>query len=448
MEIHLLKFLPSQYFLVVGNTRRVKIMYQYSFRDQSKEDDFTDLSQNLRFLECLNHRIFKLNTSHKSGRRQTKNGDDGGRYIKSTHSATKSKMNQHIDSAVNEDRKNIDEDIEYIDMAKENEGSVEFVIPGYLVRISKIHGVTRMSNDDRYYSVMVFQRYIRRRRTHKKDKDPSGNEKYHKFNGHIFPAINMKDRQLVSSSFTTFIRNNLVVDSNTFLKATLGSKQRKKILAATRKAELELEDAKANALIQSYAQSREVRHCANDKRNLFAMKGQHIQVAKSPFDYEAPIGPGDISLKFGSNNKLGQINGEDSSSIMSVDTDNHRTEYHYQSDFSSNFLDDSYTEQIKKQREGNTLRLADINKDERRELSRFFDEDSSILLTHEMSEIDYSGDGSSSRPRRHQAIDYSKRNEVKMNGSRMSDTRYNDFFGMFTLYSLSPTSDCALSFFI
>lgn len=164
------------------------------------------------------------------------------------------------------------------------------------------------------------------------------------------------------------------------------------------------------------------------------MKGQHIQVARTPFDYEAPIGPGDISLKFGSKNKLEQISVEDSSSVASVDTENNRQEYYYQSDFSSNFLDDSYTEQVKKQREGNKQRLADTNREERRGFSKFFDKVLNNLPSHEMSESDLSEDGSASRYKRHKPVDYSKRNNVKFNGSHISDsdTRFNDFFGKVT----------------
>lgn len=63
-----------------------------------------------------------------------------------------------------------------------------------------------------------------------------------------------------------FIKNNLVVDRKTFMKATISTKQRKKIIAATRKAELELEDTYANALIQACAQSRELKHSTRVKK--------------------------------------------------------------------------------------------------------------------------------------------------------------------------------------
>lgn len=107
VEIQLLKFIPSQYMLVIGNHQRIKVMYQYSFRDQSKEDDYTDLTQNLMFLEYLNHQIKKLN---KAGtKRQFSRNDDNGK--KSTHSATKSKMNHPIASDGDEEVKVDDADL-------------------------------------------------------------------------------------------------------------------------------------------------------------------------------------------------------------------------------------------------------------------------------------------------------------------------------------------------
>lgn len=116
-----------------------------------------------------------------------------------------------------------------------------------------------MSHDDRYYSVMVFQRFIKRRRTAKKDKDPSNQERFLANNYGTLPAANLKERQTITNTFTKFIRTNLVVDSKTFLSTTLGSIQRKKILKETRNRKLELQDKKTNALIQSYIQSKEIK---------------------------------------------------------------------------------------------------------------------------------------------------------------------------------------------
>jgi hypothetical protein len=256
VEIYLLKFLPSQYFLVVGNMQRIKILFQHNFRDKSKEDEFTDLSQNLMFLEFLNHQIFKYNTVH--GKNRTYRDDPRGNQ-KSTHSATKSKMNYPINSSVNEDNKDTDEAMRHIELLKESSDTFEFTLPGYLIRVSKIDGIPRMSHDDRYYTVMVFQRYIRRRRTSKKDKDPSNKERFLTNSYGTLPAANLKERQIITNTFTKFIRTNLVVDSKTFLSTTLGSEQRKKILKETRTRKLELQDKKTNALIQSYVQSKEVK---------------------------------------------------------------------------------------------------------------------------------------------------------------------------------------------
>jgi len=131
VEIHMLKFLPSQYILVFANPQRAKIMYNYNFRDQSKEDEYSDLSQNLWFLQLLNYHIQKLEKEGLNGR--SRKGEDTNRpFIKSTHSGTKSKMNQHIDSA--EDRKNSDEDSEYFEIMKENKNTFEFTISGFVIR--------------------------------------------------------------------------------------------------------------------------------------------------------------------------------------------------------------------------------------------------------------------------------------------------------------------------
>lgn len=118
VEIYILKFLPSQYFLVVGNMQRIKVLFQNNFRDKSKEFEFTDLSQNMMFLEFLNHQICQYNKVNS--RKQTNREDHRGNQ-KSTHSATKSKMNYPINSSVNEDNKDIDEDTRYLDLLKENQ---------------------------------------------------------------------------------------------------------------------------------------------------------------------------------------------------------------------------------------------------------------------------------------------------------------------------------------
>ena len=119
VEIQLLKFLPSQYFLIVGNLRRIKIVLKHNFRDKSKEDDFTDLSQNLMFLELLNYQVHKYNKVIAKRRKANMEGGMNA-YIKSTHSATKSKMNNQIYSSHNEDHKEFDEDTQYVDLIREN----------------------------------------------------------------------------------------------------------------------------------------------------------------------------------------------------------------------------------------------------------------------------------------------------------------------------------------
>jgi len=247
VEIHLLKFLPSQFFLLTKSKGGIKIVYKYSFRDQSKEDDYTDISKNLEFLKFLHYQIhnFTLRKERPSKKRKK---DTARKEFKSTHSATKSKMNQNIDSVGLEDRKMLEDDSEYYNLVKNNADTIEFIIPGFLIRATKMSEITAGKE---YFSIMIFQRYIRRRRSARKSKDPPESERYHKFGSCIFPAANIKDRHLITSSFSMFIKNNLVVDRKTFMKATISTKQRKKIIAATRKAELELEDTYANALIQA-----------------------------------------------------------------------------------------------------------------------------------------------------------------------------------------------------
>jgi len=233
VEIQLLKFLPSQYFLLIGNQARIKIVFKHNFRDQSKEDDFTDLSLNMMFLELLDYQLQKYNKVMAKNRKNNGEGNLNA-YVKSTHSATKSKLNGHIYSSANEELKFNDEDGHDGDLFKENSDCFEFILPGFLVRLFKIEGISRMSHDDRYYSVMVFQRYIRRRRILKKDKDQNTHEKYFRNVHGVLPTANLKERQIIMNSFSVFMRNNLVVDSKTFLQTTIAQKYRKKILSDTK----------------------------------------------------------------------------------------------------------------------------------------------------------------------------------------------------------------------
>ena len=169
---------------------QIKIIYKYSFRDQSKEDDYTDLSKNLMFLKFLHYQIYNFSLKDEKPKRHRRD-ESARKEFKSTHSGTKSKMNQNIDSEGIEDRKLLEEDSEYSNLIKDNSDSLEFIIPGYLVRITKIN---KMYPGKQYFSVAVFQRYIRRRRTTRKSKDPPNSEKYHKIGNNIFPSYNIKDR--------------------------------------------------------------------------------------------------------------------------------------------------------------------------------------------------------------------------------------------------------------
>lgn len=60
-----------------------------------------------------------------------------------------------------------------------------------------------------------------------------------------------------------FIRSNFVIDKEMFAKATSGSKQRRRILSIIRTAELDPQDSRVNAFLQTYAQSKELKSCYN-----------------------------------------------------------------------------------------------------------------------------------------------------------------------------------------
>jgi len=281
------------------------------------------------------------------------------------------------------------------------------------------------SGGDVYYSVIVFQRYIRRRRKAKKDKDPKGPEKVYKIGSSKFPITNIKERQLILNSFNAYIKNNLVVNRDTFLKAAVGSKQRKKILAETKRVKLELNDGKANSLVQSYIQSKEIKNLSNKRKNMLMMNGEHIEIAKSPFDYNGgPIGPEDINLRVGEMSLESSYSGDQESG----ETENERDAFYFQSEFSSSLLNDSYAESVRKKEKTYVADIMDTNRNERKGFNQFFEgDDSSIFQSQEGSEDD--SYGSQNERQRRNAKVVQKVPSKHFDPMQCSDTKMSDFFG-------------------
>ena len=165
----------------------------------------------------------------------------------------------------------------------------------------------------------------------------------------------------------------------------MSSRQVKKILAANRKTELELEDTNINALIQSFAQSRQIKNVKNQKKNPFADKGRKYQFEDGPFQLDgSELNTNDIHVRFKpEEGKLDPVHGE------SNESSNHeaaqRCNYHFQSEQASSYFEESYTEYVKKKqlRDNKTKRnISDINRYEVKELNKYFDYDSSISVAH------------------------------------------------------------------
>ena len=145
-----------------------------------------------------------------------------------------------------------------------------------------------------------------------------------------------------------------------------------------------MSDKKANVLVQSYIQAKEIKRCRNINKNPLGLIGQ-IQIAKSPFDNEPAIGPENVHLKINSTIKIGPINIEDSESIKSGNSGNFCPEFHFESEIGSGILDDTIDKNIEKyEAEQNTM--LNINKIEKGNFSQFFDEESSIIPPDEYSE--------------------------------------------------------------
>ena len=249
-----------------------------------------------------------------------------------------------------------------------------------------------MSHDDKYYSVMVFQRYIRRRRLARKDKDISDNDRYFKNNHGVLPAANLKERQIITNSFSSFIRTNLIVDSRIFLSATLASKNRKKILNESKNRNMSLNDKKGNVLIQAYIHSKEIKRYRNVNKNPLNVGG-HIKVAKSPFDYGDTIGPENVHIQFGPNNNIGPINMDDSESMISHPADQEYQEFHFESGVGSAILEDSFDKNISDYDRSHN-QMHNPKKIEKGNFSQFFDEESSIFPS------EYSRGSESATPKR------------------------------------------------
>lgn len=370
IEVQLLKFLPSQAFVVIGNFDYIKLLFGYNFRDNLKSD-CTDLSMNLRFLNLLHYNIKHYQSRNdKLPKTARSNGNNRPRYEnKTTHSATKSRMNQVIDSD-KEDSKNLDDDESGIALIyEENSNSLEFCMPGYLIRITQIENVPPMRKRERCFSVLVFQRYIRRRRTFRKNKDQDPNERCYKIGRSMFPSANISDRHIIAQSMNNFIESHMNVDQDTFLKACMGSNERRKIIKSSFKAELEIEDKRNNALIQTVAHYREIKSVG---RNKFGKKEEES-------DKYNGLQASDIKLQF-DGDKEPESSKEIENSLESGDP---RKQVYYESEYSSHYLEDSYAERVNKAREEGNVKLVRLNNSENYTYENYFENDSSISIPND-----------------------------------------------------------------
>jgi hypothetical protein len=150
--------------------------------------------------------------------------------------------------------------------------------------------------------------------------------------------------------------------------------------------------------------------------------GAHIQIAKGPFDYNSPIGPTDIQINLRPKNKLGLNDG--SYSVKSEQSEQEGKDFHFQSEFGSNFLDES-TSGIEKKAGASTK----LNINKRDGFSDFFDDDSSVVVSNDLSP---SKSSRSNKKINRNAGELAASIDNKEMSNRMSETGFSQFFGKFT----------------
>lgn len=360
VEVQLLKFLPSQFFIALSSQDHTKLVYDYNFRD-NLNNDHIDFSQNGDFLRLVHYYINNYDLRDKTVNKSKPRNNTHRGELKTTQSATKSRM---MNNPV-EDSKHLEDD-EYnaSGIIEDNSNSIEFCISGVLVRILQIENMPVTKTKETFYLIVVFQRYIRRRRTMKRARDPDPNDRCYTINKCRFPTVNITDRRIICSSLSKFVEISLVVDRDTFLRVGIEPSQRKKILKASDKAELEIEDAKNNALILSYAKFKDT---SSHKLRKLGNKSTSTKPVK-PGD---PVEVSDIEIN---------VDNKDESNSNSNYSDEGFQDYHYDSEYTNNFLDMSYTDGIKIKRKVGGNNLKDINKQEIINHDKFFDNDSSISV--------------------------------------------------------------------
>jgi hypothetical protein len=147
-EIQLLKFLPSQFFLAVSNSEYTKLTYRYNFRDHLK-NDYSDFSMNVSFLGLLHYHINNFWMKSKTQNRAKNRNNHGRNENKTTNSGTKSRM---MNNPVEDDSKQIDDDESGLAaIIDENSSSMEFTLPGFLIRINQTEGMQPFKNREHYF---------------------------------------------------------------------------------------------------------------------------------------------------------------------------------------------------------------------------------------------------------------------------------------------------------
>lgn len=146
---------------------------------------------------------------------------------------------------------------------------------------------------------------------------------------------------------------------------------RKKILNAAKKAELELEDAHYNALLQAFVQSREINSLKNKRR----FKINDGPSRRSSNASSIKISEIDINMASSGGN-IGMAQGSDMSPSFSMEDSDPRKQVYIESDYSSYFLEDSYVRRVMNKRDNDNMTLNRLNNKELHKLKSYFDESS------------------------------------------------------------------------
>ena len=421
IEVQMIKFIPSQFFITLSNKDHTKLVYEYNFTDNLNKEH-VDLTHNYEFLKLVHHYINNYELSDKTALKNKSLGSNKNIDLKLQQTATKSRM---MNNPV-EDSKHLEDESLCIAI-EDNCNSLEFCFSGILVRILKIDNMPITKTNETFYLIVVFQRHMKRRRTIKQDKEPNPNNRCYVINKCVFPSKNISDRRIICSSLSKFIEIGLVVDVETFLRVGMEPAQRNKILDAPERAGLQIQDNKINSVIQSYAKYKNVK-----STNPIKKLGTRGMVLKPDLIGKEPAATSDIDLK---------IEQKDESKFSDHDvTHVNNEEFHFESECSSNLLEMSYMGNINNKRNVGGNNIKEINEQEDIKHKKHFSDESTIIfdenaiLPHKKSLDDNESQGEDEDESKGQDEDESKGQDEDENESQSqqeevsSDTHQDDFW--------------------